>query len=115
MARIKTGFTTFTDAALLIEASRIIASMTGNPHFTAPVPPLSEVKDAYEAFDTAMSATGDGNKDATIVKNKTRAALERLLGQLALYVQLQSKSNEIILQSSGYELVTKRNPVAVFA
>lgn len=105
MARIKTGFSTFSNAGLLIEAARIITSMTGNAHFTDPVPPLSEVKDAYEAFDTAMSAMGNGNKNAKMVKNKTRAKLDRLLGELALYVQLRSKGEELILQSSGYELV----------
>lgn len=113
MARIKTGFSNFTDAGLLIEASRIIASMTGNPHFAGPVPPLSEVKDAYEAFDTVMSAMYNGNKDARMFKNKTRAALERLLGELALYVQLRSKGDEIILQSSGYELVNKGNAMSL--
>lgn len=113
MARIKTGFTTFSDHGLLMEAGRIIASMTGNPHFADPVPPLSEVKDAYETFDIAMSAMGNGNKEARMVKNKTRAKLERLLGELAMYVQLRSKGDEIILQSSGYELVNRRTSVGV--
>ncbi len=111
MARIKTGFSNFTDAGLLIEASRIITSMTANPHFRSPVPPLSEVKDAHEAFDTVMSAMYNGNKDARMFKNKTRFALERLLGELALYVQLRSRGDEIVLQSSGYELVN--NPTSM--
>lgn len=113
MARIKTGFSTFSDAGLLIEAYRIITSMTGNAYFPCPVPPLSEVKDAYKLFDTAMSAMGNGNKDATMVKNKTRAALERLLGELALYVQLRSKGDEIILQSTAFRLASKPAPINV--
>ncbi len=113
MAKIKTGFSTYGDLSLLIEASRIITSITGNTYFPNPVPPLSEVKDAYDLFDTAMSAIGNGNKDATMVKNKTRAALERVLGELALYVQLQSKNDEIMLLSTGFRIASKPAPIGV--
>lgn len=78
MARIKTDFSTFSNNALLNEASRIIASMTGNAFFPAAVPPLFDVKEAYDAFYNAVAVPGEGNKDATIVKNKTRHRLERL-------------------------------------
>ncbi len=113
MARIKTGFSNFTDAGLRIEVSRIIKSMTGNPYFAGPVPPLHEVKDACEAFDAVIFAIANGSKDAGMIKNKTRVKLERLLGELALYIQLRSKGDEIILQSSGYELVNKRTSISV--
>jgi hypothetical protein len=113
MAKIKTGFSTFSDAGLSIEAGKIIASMTGNTNFTNPLPPLAAVKDALDAFDTAMSNMGNGSKDVTMVKNKTRVTVEALLTELGLYVQLQSKGDEIILQSSGYELASRRTSVGV--
>ena len=112
MARIKTGFSILSDADLLIEVSGIIASMTGNVYFPHPVAPLSEVKDAYEVFSAIMSVVSNGNRDAVKAKNKTRALLERLLGELALYVQLRSKGDRIILLSSGFRLADKSVPAA---
>jgi hypothetical protein len=111
MARIKTGFSTFTDAGLLVEAAQIITSMTGNAYFPNPVPPLSEVEDAYDAYKEAIAATS--GKEATMTKNKTRAVLERLLGELALYVQLNSKGDEVVLGSTAFRMVSKRVPVGV--
>lgn len=112
MAKIRTNLSPLSDADLLVEASKIITSMTGNAYFPNPVPPLSEVKDAYEAFDTAMSATGT-SKDATITKNKARAVLEQVLRELGLYVQLNSKGDEAILSSTGYKLASKPTPIGV--
>ena len=111
MARIKIGFSTFTDAALLVEAAQIITSMTGNSYFPNPVPPLSEVQEAYDAYNAAMAATP--GKDATMTKNKTRAGLEQVLRELGLYIQLNSKGDEAILSSTGYKLASKPAPIGV--
>jgi hypothetical protein len=43
MAKIRTGFSAYADAALLVKASYIVTSMTDNPNFVNPVPPLANV------------------------------------------------------------------------
>ena len=113
MATIKTDFSIFSDVRLLVKTSRIISSMTRNTHFPQQVPPLSDVKDAYETFETAMALRGQGNKDATMVKNKTRRTLERLLRQLALYIQLQSNGDRVMLESTGYEIAYEGSYITV--
>lgn len=112
MAKIRINVSVLNDAELLVEASQIIASMTGNIYFPNPVPPLSEVKDAYEAYDAAMAAMGTG-KDATATKNKARGVLEQVLKELGLYVQLNGKGDEAILKSTGFKLASKPAPVGI--
>jgi hypothetical protein len=112
MAKIRTNFSTYTDAALLVKASFIVASMTNNPHFVNPVPPLTNLQTAIDAFDDALTNAKAG-KEATIIKRNCRAALEGVLTELGLFVQLSSKGNEAILATSGYDLASKPMPVGV--
>lgn len=113
MAKIRTGFSGYKDADLSVKAAVIIASLTGNPNFANPVPPLADVQAALTAFDTALTNMGTGNKDATVIKNRCRATLEALLTDLGLFVQLHSKGDEAKLLTSGYDLVSKPVPYGV--
>jgi hypothetical protein len=112
MAKIKIRFTTLADAALLVKASYIVASMTNNPHFVNPVPPLTNLQTAIDAFDDALTNTKT-SKEATIIKRNCREALENVLTDLGLFVQLVSKGDEAILASSGYDVASKPMPVGV--
>ncbi len=113
MAKIKTNFSTFSDAELLVKGTSIITAMTGNTYFTAPLPPLADVKTALEAFDIASQNMVNGGKDTTMIKNKARATAETFLSNLGLYVQIESMGDELILQSTGYELITRRAAIGV--
>jgi hypothetical protein len=112
MAKIKIRFYNLTDAALLVKASYIVTSMTNNPHFVNPVPPLANVQTAIDAFDAALTSTKT-SREATIIKRDCREALETVLTDLGLFVQLVSKGSEAILASSGYDLASKPVPVGV--
>jgi hypothetical protein len=112
MAKIRTNVSNYTDAALLVKASYIVTSLTNNPHFVNPVPPLTSVQTAIDAFDEALT-NGKPGKEGTIIKRDCRATLETLLGDLALFVQLSSKGDEAILSTSGFDLASKPMPVGV--
>ena len=113
MAKIKLGFSGFVDADLLVKASNIINCMTGNTYFANPVPPLADIQTAIDAFDTALANMAPGNKENTLIKNNCRVVLEALLTDLGLFCQLHSKGNELMLATSGFELVSKPSPVGV--
>lgn len=113
MAKIKTNFSTFSDAELLAKGASILTKMAGNPYFTAPLPPLADVKAALDAFNSASQKMVDGGKDTAIIKNKARATVESFLSTLGLYVQIESNGNELILQSTGYELIRRSATVVL--
>lgn len=52
-------------------------------------------------------------KEQTIIKNQARATLLSLLTSLALNVQLSSKGDDLALESSGFDVITRRSAVGV--
>jgi hypothetical protein len=112
MAKIRTNVSNLPDAALLVKASYIVTSLTNNPHFVNPVPPLTSVQTAIDAFDEALT-NGKPGKEGTIIKRSCRAKLENLLSDLGLFVQLASKGDEAILATSGFDLASKPMPIGV--
>lgn len=103
-AKIVTGFTRLSDANFNTKAQFILGSMTGNPNFPSPLPDLALLAVARHEYETALleSLTRDINKVA--IKNAKRAALNSILKQLALYVELVANGDKPILTSSGYDL-----------
>jgi hypothetical protein len=106
MTKIKTNFSTFSDIELIVKGASIITAMTDNAYFTAPLPPIADVKTALDEFAWLHNLSKD-DKESVIIKNKARATVETFLSNLALYVQLESNGNEIMLQSSGFEVIRR--------
>ena len=99
-----------TDAALVVDSGRILAGMTGNAHYPAPVPALADVTTARNAFVAAVS--GVSSPLATIARRQLRAQLVTLLRALALYVQQNCKGDPLILLGSGYPVQKRPQPAA---
>jgi hypothetical protein len=72
---------------LLKVAQAIVTAMTGNPHFPAPIPPLSTVTGLITKLDQAEQATATRTKGTVPVRNAARLALAQALGALRAYVQ----------------------------
>jgi len=96
------------DAALIVDSGRILAGMTGNAHYPAPVPALADVVTARNAFVAAVS--GKSGPLATIARRQLRAQLVVLLRSLALYVQQNCQGDPLILLGAGYLLQKKPQP-----
>src|SRR6478672_2905144 len=112
MARIRTNVSGLSDAELTVKTGFIINSRKDNVYFPNPIPTLAEVKAALDAFTAALANMGTG-KEQTIIKNQARATLLSLLTGLALNVQLSSKGDELALESSGFDIITRRSAVGV--
>lgn len=72
---------------LITYARAIVTAMTGNPHFTTPLPALAVVTAAIDELQLAETAALTRAKGTAAVRNEKRAALLTLLRQLKGYVQ----------------------------
>ena len=89
------------DAALVVDSGRILAGMTGNAHYPAPLPVLADVTSARNAFLAAVNA-GKNGPAGVIARKQLRAQLVAQLRALALYVQQACNGDPVVLLSSGY-------------
>lgn len=101
----------YNDLELIAKAFLIGQHMADNPHFPTPLPSLEDLNAALGKFTLSVSKAIDGSKEDTIIKNKDRLALEKLLQQLGLYVQTISDGEEDIIVSSGFDLHKKPAPI----
>lgn len=111
--KITTGFQRYTDGNLEAKAQSIIDDMTGNKHFSKPVPSLAEISKALAEFIKAEADALSGAKLDRAVKEEKKTALIQQLNQLALYVQATGEGDETILVSSGFSLSKKPEPIGI--
>lgn len=102
--KISISFTTYTDANLLTKSEFILQSMTNNPAFANPVPPLTDLQTAVNDYSTALTNAATLDRNAVSIKNDKRAALEAILKQLGMYVMYVANGDVTILVSSGFSL-----------
>jgi hypothetical protein len=83
----------------------IVRSMTDNPAFPSPTPPLADVTSAIADLDTAQAATLARTRGTVEVRNDKLAALVDLLQELRGYVQKVANANResatAIIESAG--------------
>lgn len=100
--RILISFGNYTDADFKEKAGYILNCMTKNPHFGAPVPPLTALKDAIDAYSVALKAAAGLDRVKVAEKNQARVVLEQLLTQLGMYVMYVANGDAFVLASSGF-------------
>jgi hypothetical protein len=103
---------TSTDTELLTISGRIVAGLTGNASFSAPLPTLATLTAACSAYVAAVNAFDRGSASVA-ARNQTRAALGQVLRDLALYVQHTSQGDRVKLISSGFPLQRGRGPAVL--
>jgi hypothetical protein len=94
------------DDTFITFARTVSTLLYAEPAFTGIPVPAATLDAATTAFYDAKAAQASGGKAATAEKNNKRAALETLLKELALYVQVASNNNLAMLLSSGFESVS---------
>jgi hypothetical protein len=97
---------------LITYAQGIVTSMTGNPSFPSPNPPLATVSSAILDLGTAETAALKRAKGAATLRNEKRTVLIGLLEQVRAYVQsvsdLSLENGASIIQSAG--LAVRKSP-----
>ena len=114
IAKIATGFSSYTDSGIAEKAQHIVNSMSANPAYPAPVPALTDVQTVIASFTTALANLGTTGKQGTLLKDQLRDTLQQLLNSLALYVQATGGNDIVVLQGSGYDLQKgKGSPIGI--
>ena len=114
-ARVSIKFLTRdTNAALVVSSGRVLAGMTGNQHYPAPVPALADVATARNAFIAAVNEAGNG-RGTTLTRSQRRTQLVALLRSLALYVQQTCNGDPLVLFGSGFPAHKPRQPTALLS
>jgi hypothetical protein len=103
--KVSLGFANLSDAELDAFTENVIKSLTGNPSYSTPTPPLVAITAALTTFTTALSAAADGGKQATAAKNEARTTLLTVLRQSASYVQGACQNDLAKLLSSGFDAI----------
>jgi hypothetical protein len=95
------------DDNLATISGRILAGMTANAAYPAPVPTLVVLAAARAAFVAAVNAN-DRGKVGIAARDKARRQLGQVLRDLALFVQQHSGGDLVTLLSSGYPAQRRR-------
>jgi hypothetical protein len=99
--------------ALVTYAERIVQSMTNNPSFPNPTPPLAAVTQATTDLQSAEALALARTKGAAQARNDKRTTLVKLLQQLKAYIQTiadgDSETAATVVTSAG--VAVKKTPV----
>ncbi len=109
-AKLSLSFLKLTDDSLETKAESILQMLTSNPFFPTPVPPLTALQAALDAYKVTLVDAKSNDKLKVATKRACRTALEAILTQLANYVTYVANGNEEKLVSSGYSLARQREP-----
>jgi hypothetical protein len=113
MNKVLINFTRFGDAAFEAKTQTIVEHMTGNTNFPTPVPAITVVADASDAYTSALITASTGNRADIAAKNQQRADLEELLRLLASYINFTADGDRSKLLTTGYDVSKEKTPVVI--
>ncbi|MEO7310394.1 MAG: fibronectin type III domain-containing protein [Chitinophagaceae bacterium] len=111
-AQVKMAFNGLTIPAKVQKAGQLVLALTGNPAFAAPKPTLAEVDAAVHALEAAYKEALDGGKSKKASMLEREDELDRLVSDLADYVQATAGGNAETIRSSGFDVRAAPTPVA---
>ena len=107
MSKIKLNFSRLPLTDKIARARQIIAALTGNASFPTPVPSLALASTAVDDFEAAYVATQAVRQEAkakTTDQQNKEDLLDRIMTQLASYVEAVAGDNEVLIQSAGMDV-----------
>lgn len=113
MARIKLNLSRLSLSEKIAKARQIVAALTGNASFPTPTPALAGVTTAVNDLDAAAAAAQAARQDAkakTTDQNNKEAIVDRVLTQLAAYVESVAGDDQKLIQSAGMDTRAKGVP-----
>lgn len=115
IVKVLISFTRLRDDLLDTFAQNILNKMTGNVNFQTPSPALTDLDIVLKAYQAALAVAISGTKEQTSNKNDKRVALERVLRELAMYVEITSKNNATVALGSGFDIRKPSAPIGILA
>ena len=119
MAKVRLGLKKMSVLDKIALATRIVTAMTGNPNFPAPVPALADITAVkigmQTVYNNALTLRQQSNA-ATYLQAKKEKEIDRILTQVALYVENISAGNDTKISSAGMSVrhsITPIGPLSV--
>ena len=106
MARIKLNLSRLPLPQKIDKARQIVKALTANPDVPTPTPALAGVNTATSDVDTAAAAAQASRQDAktkTTDQTNKEDVVDRLLTQLAAYVESVAGDNQKMIQGAGMD------------
>jgi hypothetical protein len=97
------------DPALTL-GNGVITALTGNTHFTTPLPTLVELQAAVDAYSASLSKAKYGSREDKALKNADKKALIGLLRDECDYINMVAKGDEVALATCGLPLSKEPEP-----
>jgi hypothetical protein len=91
----------------IARCQQIVAAMTGNANFATPQPTLAQITAAANDLNAAYAAAQAARQETrtkTSEQNRKEEAFDRILTQLASYVESISGDDEAKIMSAGMEI-----------
>ena len=107
MPKIKLNLSALTVPEKIAKARQIVTKMTGNAHFPTPTPNLVSVSDAADFAENANGQAQDARQTAkqkTSALNQAEDRLDKLLNQIAGYVESIAGGDEQTILSAGMDV-----------
>ena len=107
MPKIKLNLSALTVPEKIAKARQIVTKMTGNAHFPTPTPNLVSVSDVADLAENANGQAQDARQTAkqkTSALNQAEDRLDKLLNQIAGYVESIAGGDEQTILSAGMDV-----------
>jgi len=97
------GFVNVSDADVITRVNAVQTAMAGNANYPNPPVDLAVLKTNIDAFVALVAQAADGSKKVIAEKNKQRATVVEMVRMLGRYVEVASKGDMAIFQTSGFQ------------
>lgn len=107
MGKVKLDFSHLTLAEKVVRAQQIVASLTNNPTFQTPHPPLAQITaliEAVQAILVEVQSLRQAARAKTAEQNELEATLNKLMGQLAAYIESITGGDEKLILQAGFNV-----------
>src|ERR1051326_3300308 len=117
MSKLKTiqaleGFSKLSDADVVSRGTLVQTKMTGNANFSNPPVDLAALKANIEYLQALIAEALDGSKKVIAEKQKQRETVVQMLRLLARYVEVTSKGDMAVFQTSGFQTASTTKTTA---
>jgi hypothetical protein len=115
MKKVIIDYSKLRDAELLSFSKVVLQHINDNPNFPNPVPSVANMADSIANYETALTESGNHDRQAVSRKNTFKATLVDQLRQWAMYVNTLSQGDLDMLNSSNLKLPKQKEPVKINA
>lgn len=113
MAKVKLNLRELSVPEKIARAQQIVTALTGNTNFPTPQPALAQVTASINELDTAYAEAQAARQEAkarTTILSQKEEATDRVLTQLAAYVESVSGGDEALIQSAAMDVRAPGTP-----